>query len=184
MSNVVLIGKPGAGKGTLAKQFEERYGFYILTPGALYRREAELKTEFGLIAKAYWADGNLCPDKMTNELVCHTLRNLNNQNVIFDGYPRSLSQARFLGNISVIDLIIDLNIRDDISIKRLLARREKENRLDDTEEIIKQRLIVYHCNNDEIIKYYSNNLNKYKTVDANLSREEVYSAVEKLIVGK
>jgi adenylate kinase len=184
MFNIVVLGKPGAGKGTLSKQLQYECGFHTLTPGELYRTEANLKTEFGLKAKAYWADGNLCPNEMTNELIRNTLQNLNSYNIIFDGYPRSLDQAQYLDCIAQIDLILDLYISDEISIKRLLARREKENRPDDTEEIIRQRLNVYHSNNDEIVNYYIRSPDKYKLINADRPREDVLEESKKIITDR
>ena len=175
--NIVLTGSPGSGKGTLAKQLQSIYGYYLLIPGSLYRQQANLKTDFGLKAKEYWKDGNLCPDEMTNELVLNTIKEVNNPNIIFDGYPRRLTQAKYLDSIAKIDLVLDLNISDEISTKRLLGRRDKENRLDDTEEIIKQRLKVYHSNNDDIIAYYLSDLTRYRTINAELSIEAVLQQV-------
>ena len=153
--NIVLLGGPGAGKGTLAKQLRAKYGYFILSPGDLYRREAELETEFGLRAKEYWADGNLCPDEMTNELVRKTVNELpDGCPIIFDGYPRRRSQAEYLDSICNVELVIELRVRDDVVVDRLLRRKEIENRPDDTEEVIRQRLDVYHENNDPILEYY------------------------------
>jgi adenylate kinase len=156
MINIVLLGCPGAGKGTLAKQLEETFKMHVVTPGELYRKEAELGTDFGLRAKAYWADGNLCPDEMTNELMRKTIETGTTYiGRIFDGYPRTVVQAEYLDSITQIDLVFDISISDDIAVKRLLRRATIENRPDDTEEIIQQRLNVYHTNNDSIVQYYS-----------------------------
>lgn len=182
--NIVLLGCPGAGKGTLAQQLKNEYSYFILTPGELYRREKELQTEFGLRAYAYWGNGNLCPNEMTNELIHNTLKNSNCPNIIFDGYPRTIVQAEFLDTISTIHMVIDLHINDDVSVKRLLRRREIENRPDDTEDIIRQRLTVYHTNNDAIINYYSKDLNRYKLVDADKPKNDVFSEVQKIILDK
>jgi len=157
MTNIVLLGCPGAGKGTLAKQLESTFHKCIVTPGELYRKEAELGTEFGLRAKEYWGDGNLCPDEMTNELIKNTVNSwVTHGGYIFDGYPRTAVQAEYLDSITNIRLVLDLFISDSMAIKRLLRRATIENRPDDTEEIIQQRLAVYHKNNGAIIQYYEN----------------------------
>jgi len=178
--NIILLGKIGCGKSTLAKQLEP-FGYMLLMPGTLYRNEYKNKTIFGIRAQAYWGDGNLCPDEMTNELMKNTIEKIGKDNLIFDGYPRTLIQAQFLDNIVAINFIIDLDIPDDISVKRLLKRREIENRPDDTEEIIRQRLNVYHTNNDAIIKYYSSDLARYKLINADRPREDVLEDVKKAL---
>ncbi|MFA5024255.1 MAG: nucleoside monophosphate kinase [Patescibacteria group bacterium] len=178
--NLICTGAPGSGKGTLAKQLEE-FGYISLTPGALYRLEYKNKTEFGLKAQSYWGNGNLCPNEMTNELIKKTVESMPKENLIFDGYPRTLNQAQFLDALMKIDLVIDLNISDNISVQRLLRRREIENRPDDTEDVIRQRLKVYHSNNDEIIKYYSSDLERYRLINADRPREEVLEEVKKII---
>jgi len=148
--NIVLLGCPGSGKGTLSDGLVDEYGYYKLAPGDLYREEARLKTEFGLRAMSYWGDGNLCPDEMTNELVFKTLFNDTPSKVIFDGYPRSLPQAVYLDTISKIDRVFDMVVEEEMVIKRLLNR----GRVDDTEEVIGTRLKVYYDNNKDLIDYY------------------------------
>jgi len=178
--NIVMCGAPGAGKGTIAKQLKS-FEYITLTPGALYREEYKNKTEFGIKAQSYWGNGNLCPNEMTNELIRKTVERLPKNNLIFDGYPRTLIQAQYLDSFIDINLVVDLSISDDVSIKRLLYRRDIENRPDDTEEIIKQRLAVYHFNNDTIINYYSSDLARYKLINADRPREEVLEEVKKVI---
>lgn len=153
--NIIVLGMPGAGKGTLAKQLEETFKMRVITPGELYRKEAALETEFGLRAKEYWKDGNLCPDEMTNELMRKTIcTDVTFIGLIFDGYPRTVVQAEYLDSITDVHLIIDISVSDKLATKRLLRRATIENRSDDTEEIIQNRLKVYHSNNKNIIQYY------------------------------
>ena len=101
MTNIVLLGCPGAGKGTLAKQLEETFKMCVVTPGELYRKEAAAGTEFGLRAKEYWGDGNLCPNEMTNELMRKTVEvAVTHLGWIFDGYPRTAVQSEYLDSIT------------------------------------------------------------------------------------
>lgn len=180
MSNIIILGKPGAGKGTLSKYLNKEFGYFVLIPGSLYRAEAKAKTDFGLKAMEYWGKGNLCPDEMTNELVSNTIKSTNNANIVFDGYPRTSNQAIYLDSIAKIDLVFDLYIPDEAAIQRLLKRREIENRPDDTEEIVKQRIEVYHKNNDAIISYYKKT-NKYKLLNSELPKEDVFSIAKTII---
>lgn len=177
---IVLLGGPGAGKGTLAKQLHEGYGFFLLSPGELYRKEADLGTEFGLKAKnEYWGAGNLCPNEMTNELVLRTLNSvaLKMNNIIFDGYPRTYEQAIYLNSITNIDLVLDISAGEDVVVRRLLRRATIENRSDDTEEIIKNRLTVYNSNNAKILEYYKKN-NRYQLIDGAGSPQDTLDLVE------
>jgi adenylate kinase len=180
---LVLLGIAGSGKGTLAKQLVSKYNYRTLTTGELYRTEASLGTEFGLKAKEYWGNGNLCPDEMTNELMRKYVSDLAGGNVIFDGYPRTAAQAVFLDGIAKIDLVLDLHISDDVAVKRLLRRGLTENRPDDTEEVITQRLKVYHANNIGLVEYYKGRMREgYIKVDSDRPVEDVFKSVEELLM--
>ncbi len=181
--NIVLLGVQGSGKSTLSNCLNKEFGYFVLIPGSLYRAEAKAKTDFGLKAMEYWGKGNLCPDEMTNELVSNTIKSTNNTNIVFDGYPRTSNQAMYLDSITTVDLVFDLYIPDEAAIQRLLKRREIENRPDDTEEIIKQRIAVYHTNNDDIIMYYKKS-NRYKLLNAELPKEDVFLIAKNIILGK
>lgn len=182
MTNMVLLGCPGAGKGTLAKQLEETFQNCIITPGELYRKEAELGTEFGLRAKEYWGDGNLCPDEMTNELIKNTVNSwVTHGGYIFDGYPRTSVQAEYLDSITNIALVFDISISDEVAVDRLLRRATIENRPDDTEDIIKQRLNVYHSNNSAIVKYYQPG-NRYSKINGEGSIKDTMDLAVQVIL--
>jgi adenylate kinase len=179
--NIVLLGGPGSGKGTLAKQLCSKFGYVVLSPGELYRREANLGTEFGLRAKAYWDDGNLCPDEMTNELVRSEVEKLGESSIIFDGYPRTIVQAKYLDSICKIHLILDLYVGDDTVTRRLLKRASIENRPDDTEDVIKTRLKVYHNNIYDIVDYYELTPHRYNSFYAGGSIEETFDLAASII---
>ena len=177
--NITLLGTPGVGKGTLAKQLEKIFKMCVVTPGELYRKEATAGTEFGLRAKEYWGDGNLCPDEMTNELIRRTVNTgVTHGGWIFDGYPRTMVQAKFLDSITNIRLVLDLSIPDEMAVKRLLRRATIENRPDDTEEIIQTRLNVYHTNNDAIIQYYKGEERYYKLDGSGTPKDTMDLAVQ------
>lgn len=179
MANIVLLGAPGAGKDTLALQLQDRYSCRLISPGAIFRREADLGTPLGLKAKnEYWGKGNLCPDEITNELVRSTLERLAKSKVehtIFNGYPRRLSQAEFLQEISPIDLALDLSVTKETAVSRLLTRR----RVDDTKEAIEQRFQAYLENNSDIVQYYKE-LGVYTSINAN----QLIPRVLKVALGK
>ena len=178
--NIVALGSPAAGKTTLAK-YLTTLGYTPIIPGALYRTAYEQRTEFGLKAYAYWGDGNICPDEMTNELMRQTIASDTGNQLVFDGYPRTLNQAQYLDSLVAIDMVIDLLISDDVAVDRLMRRREKEGRIDDTEKIIRQRLKVYRSNNGPIVEYYLSDLGRYKLVDANRPKDVVLAEIGELI---
>lgn len=162
--NIVLLGAPGAGKDTLADQLSARLEYKVLAPGSILRREADLGTPLGLKAKnEYWGKGNLCPNDMINNLVKNTFDRVKPSKVIFNGYPRSANQAKFLEEqIVKIDFAIDLDVSEDAAVKRLLLRRRE----DDTEEVIRERFRDYHANNSAVVDFYKQ-AGVYTRVDGN-----------------
>lgn len=181
--NIVLLGGPGAGKGTLANYLASELGFNVLTTGAMYRKEAEDRTDFGLKAKEYWGNGNLCPNEMTNELMRRSVNRFENKdNFVFDGYPRNVNQAEYLDSISHVDLVIDISVDEDVAVKRLLKRATIENRPDDTEDIIRNRFKVYHNNNVELVGYYSSKP-YYHVVNGEGTPEDTNKIVDGILKG-
>jgi len=178
MKTIILLGGPGAGKDTLANQISRRDD-YMLSTGQVFRDQAEAGTKLGLEARdKYWGSGNLCPDGMVNELVKDTLDNLHKDIncIIFNGYPRSLSQAEYLNDMYSASLVLDLVVSEKIAIERLLGR----SREDDTYDIIKTRFKDYVRNNKPLVDYYKSN-NLYLKVDANQSIDAVYDFVKGIL---
>ena len=164
---IVLLGAPGAGKDTLAEHLAG-HGWNVLSPGSLYRKEFELKTEFGIKAYSYWGDGNLCPDDMTNELMKKAASDLSSSKGIYNGYPRTIAQAKFLDSFDEIFAAIQIKVSDDVVIDRLVKR----GRIDDTEEGIRTRLNIYHKNSSDLIDYYKVT-NRFIAVDGSSTPEAV-----------
>jgi len=126
--------------------------YEVLSAGALYRREKEAGTELGLKAYAYWGKGNLCPDEMTNELMRKATSEIGytSKILIYNGYPRSISQVAFLDIITNIGVAINIKVDEDVAIKRLLSR----GRIDDDMSTIRTRIQVYHKNNEKVLNLY------------------------------
>jgi len=174
---IVLLGRAGSGKDTLANKLASQYNFTVLTTGELYRKEAAAQTELGLRAKAFWAGGNLCPDEMTNELMKKAIEEVKDSPyLLFNGYPRTKQQAEFLDNIVRTDLALELSIDDETAVSRLLARKRE----DDTEEGIRQRLKVFHTNSAGIVEYYKAQ-NRYRIINSTLPPNLVFSQAVKII---
>jgi adenylate kinase len=166
--NIILFGPPGAGKDTLADQLKLR--FTMISTGKIFREAAENKTKLGMLAKnKYWSKGILCPDNITNSIIEEAIAK-NPNNLLFNGYPRSVNQAEFLDSLLKIDLVLDLNVTEHIAVKRLLGR----GRSDDKEDIIKKRFNEYKEKTLPVSTFYGarEDIN-YIFLNANRTPEEV-----------
>lgn len=171
---IVYLGAPGSGKDTLAKKFEDEYSYTILSTGSIFRKQASDGTKLGVMARdRYWGKGLLCPDNITNELVKNTVENMNQdslKNIIFNGYPRSVDQAKFLDSITDISMVIDLSVDEDVAVKRLLSR----GREDDLEGAIRKRFQEYREKTLPISEYYKNTGREVFVINANKTPESVF----------
>lgn len=171
---VVLLGPPGAGKGTQAQKLAEKLGIPQISTGELFRDNIENGTKLGLEAKRYLDAGDLVPSDLTNQLVDDRLDDPDTANgFILDGYPRSLEQAKALHEMlerrgTDIDAVVEFRVSQDELLQRLKAR----GRADDTDDVIINRMKVYRDETAPLLEYYSDEL---KTVDAVGSMDEVFA---------
>ncbi|MDT5349644.1 MAG: adenylate kinase, partial [Mycobacterium sp.] len=162
---VVLLGPPGAGKGTQAQKLAEKLGIPQISTGELFRRNIENGTKLGLEAKRYLDAGDLVPSELTNRLVDDRLDSPDTANgFILDGYPRSVEQAKALHEMlerrgTDIDAVVEFRVSE----LELLQRLKGRGRADDTEEVILNRMKVYREETAPLLEYYADEL---KTVDA------------------
>lgn len=180
--NLVLIGPQGSGKGTQAEMLSKKIKLPTVSAGALYRDNIRRKTKLGKLALKFTLKGLLGPSYLTNNMMKAELNKKKyKKGVILDGYPRSLSQARFLSKLRTIDLALLIDISQGEILKRLRSRKvcgkcgmtynifvkkpkkilicdkcggQLIRRADDNQAAIKQRLVVYHQQTKPVIDYY------------------------------
>ncbi|HEY2500730.1 MAG TPA: adenylate kinase [Mycobacterium sp.] len=173
---VVLLGPPGAGKGTQAQKLAEKLEIPQISTGELFRRNIDKGTKLGLEAKRYLDAGDLVPSDLTNQLVDDRLADADAANgFILDGYPRSLEQAKALHEMlqrrgTDIDAVLELRVSQEELFQRLKGR----GRADDTDDVILNRMKVYRDETAPLLEYYSGE-SKLKTVDAVGTMDEVFA---------
>lgn len=171
---VVLLGPPGAGKGTQAVKLSEKLGVPQISTGELFRSNIENGTKLGLEAKRYLDAGDLVPSDLTNQLVDDRLSDPDAANgFILDGFPRSVEQAKALHEMlerrgTDIDAVLEFRVSQDELLERLKGR----GRADDTDDVILNRMKVYRDETAPLLDYYHDEL---KTVDAIGSLDEVFA---------
>ncbi len=176
MLNIILFGPPGAGKGTQSEKLIHKYGLVHISTGDLLRTEKANKTELGLLAKKYIDEGHLVPDEVVIGMIRNKLAgNLSAPGYIFDGFPRTVVQAKELDALMVelgtsITIMVSLEVAEDELVKRLVKRGETSGRSDDNEETVKKRLEVYNRETSPVASHYSHqgklsNVNGLGTID-------------------
>lgn len=160
MSRLIIVGPPGAGKGTQGRRVAESLGVPAISTGDIFRRNIKEKTELGQKVEALMAAGEYVPDDLTNDLVRDRLAEDDAKDgFLLDGYPRTLGQVEALANMLAdkgqsIDAVLQLVVDVDEVVTRLTARAEIEGRSDDTEEAIRRRLEVYGEQTAPLIEKY------------------------------
>jgi len=172
---VVLLGPPGAGKGTQAQKLSEKLGIPQISTGDLFRKNISEGTPLGIEAKRYLDAGDLVPSELTNKLVEDRIEQPDaTDGFILDGYPRSVEQARaFDEMLKNHDTKLDAVLEFAVSEQELLDRLKSRGRADDTEEVIHNRMQVYRDETEPLLEYYSHN--NLQTVDAVGALDEVFA---------
>ncbi|BBY59462.1 adenylate kinase [Mycolicibacterium sarraceniae] len=171
---IVLLGPPGAGKGTQAADLAKKLGIPHISTGDLFRHNIGEGTELGLEAKKYLDAGDLVPATLTNALVDDRLDDEDAASgFILDGFPRSVEQAEALKQMLSrrelkLDAVLEFRVPEDELVARLMSR----GREDDKEDVIRNRFKVYRDETAPLLNYYSGEL---KTVDAVGSTDEVFA---------
>lgn len=205
MKNIILLGAPGAGKGTQAAMIAEEFKVPHISTGDILRRNMKEGTPLGLKAKAFVESGGLVPDEVVIGLVEDRLSQEDCKNgYILDGFPRTIAQAEALDKVARIDLAINIDVPFETIIDRLGGRRvcvcgetyhvsmlngettckrcgkKLFIRDDDKPETVKNRLKVYSDQTQPLIDYYRSQ-NKVVDIKANGTKEEIFADIKKVL---
>ena len=187
MINLVLFGKPGAGKGTQANFLKEKYNLEHISTGDVFRYNIKNGTALGNLAKTYIDKGDLVPDQVTIDMLKDEVeKNPDAAGFIFDGFPRTGAQAKALDELleekgMKIHATIALDADDEVLIKRLLERGKVSGRTDDQDVVkIKNRFEEYNEKTAPLIQYYQNQ-NKFHSVNGIGSIEEITQRLSAVI---
>ena len=184
--NIVIFGPPGAGKGTQSKFIVNKFKLYQLSTGDLLRNEIKNKTPLGSEISSIINSGELVSDKIVGNLIEKFVSNDSYKNqIIFDGYPRTLIQAKNLDNLlnkykQKIDVVLKLSVSLETVKKRILERQMQEKRADDNEEIAIKRYKTYEKSSEPVINYYKQS-NLVKVVNGEAGISEISSEISGLI---
>lgn len=179
MTNIVLFGPPGAGKGTQANFLKEKYDLVHISTGDVFRYNIKNKTALGMLAKSYMNKGQLVPDQVTIDMLNKEVeKNTDAKGFIFDGFPRTDAQAKALDELmdskdSQINAMIALEVDDEVLVQRLLERGKTSGRSDDADETIIRNRITEYYSKTAILKNYYSDQDKYFGVDGVGSIEEI-----------
>lgn len=180
--NIVLLGAPGAGKGTQAKRIKEKYGIPHISTGDIFRAEIAAASELGLKVQEYVKSGRLVPDQLVVDIVSGRLEKDDcAKGFLLDGFPRTAGQAEALDSYlsakeKPLDEVLYLKLSEQEAVNRLLNRGKTEGREDDTPETIKKRMSVFNDLTEPLIAYYHAS-GALETVNGDATVDEVTKAV-------
>jgi adenylate kinase len=189
---IVLLGPPGAGKGTQAKELVSKYGIVQLSTGDMLRAAVAAGTQVGLKAKDIMARGDLCPDEVVVQIVEDRIEQPDARNgFILDGFPRTVPQAEALDRMLAkkklrLDAVIELEVDPDILVRRIESRIEQMKlrgeplRADDNPEVLKQRLTAYGAQTAPLVSYYKDK-GALRTVDGMAAISDVSAAINRAL---
>src|SRR6476659_1284631 len=189
---LILLGPPGAGKGTQAQRLVQRHGIVQLSTGEMLRAAAAAGTPAGLQAKEIMASGALVPDEIVVEIISDRLDQPDmKKGFILDGFPRTVPQAAALDELLKkkhikLDAVVELRVNESALLQRVETRvsemraRGEEVRIDDTPDVLARRLAQYRSMTEPLIHYYSER-RKLLTVDGMMSIEQVTREINRIL---
>ncbi|MBO5268022.1 MAG: adenylate kinase [Muribaculaceae bacterium] len=185
MLNIVIFGAPGSGKGTQSDRLISKYGLHHISTGEVLRDHIARGTELGKIADSYISKGQLIPDDLMIRVLEHVLDSdpeNTSKGVIFDGFPRTIDQAKALKKMlasrgSKVHAVVGLEVPEDELIRRMINRGKETGRADDNLDTIKNRLSVYHSQTSPLREYYISE-GKYHGIDGAGDVDEIFSRIK------
>jgi len=184
--NIILFGPPGAGKGTQAKYIQKKINGFQISTGDILRDEIKKDSDIGKKIIKDMNDGKFVSDEIVNKLIENIISDPQKKNkLIFDGYPRSLTQAKNLNLLlnnsnQKIDFIFFLNVNKDTIVKRVEKRKIVENRADDDSDTIFKRYDTYMETTKPVLDFYSKNPN-FNEIDGSLEIEEITAKIDSFL---
>ena len=178
--NIVLLGPPGCGKGTLAKSLVDKYGYSLISTGDILRDEKKSGSEIGKKVNDILGKGNLVPDELIFEIIENKLKSIDGS-VIIDGTPRTIPQGKFLDKITDIGIALFIDVSDDTTKERIKERGKTSGREDDQKpEIVDRRLKQYKDETEPLIDFYKKK-GILSYIDGEQSKENVLKQVETVL---
>lgn len=182
--NIVIFGAPGSGKGTQSEKLIEKYGLHHISTGELLRDHIAKGTNIGKLADSYISNGQLIPDEVMIEVLENEFKeNAHNtsKGVIFDGFPRTIPQAKALSEMlkgygTDVHAVVGLEVDEDELVKRMIERGKSSGRADDNLDTIRKRLDVYHKQTAPLQEFYKD-LGKYNPIKGSGAVEVIFGDI-------
>ena len=185
--NLLLLGPQGSGKGTQASRISTDYGIPHVSTGEMFRGAIAAGTDLGHRVEPILAAGELVPDDLTIALIRERLSEPDaRRGFVLDGFPRNLSQAAALDEMldeigRDLDAVLYFELPDEVALERLLGRARAESRNDDTPDVIRRRLAIYHEQTEPLVEYYRAR-DRLVPLRAERNVEDVYAELQDALV--